>query len=97
MREIPTYGKPIRIRDDLPPGTLTSQLSVPWQSDYRACGTNWWPGGRPNQVTQDGTTFHEWVPNPWGVTDMIQNWWELGFIARNEEAFVETERIAPVV
>jgi hypothetical protein len=97
--ELTTYEQALRIRDDLAPGSLTSQLSVPWQSDYTACGSGWWPAGRPNQVTQDGTNFYEWKPPGWGAADMVANWWELGFIAKteinNQDAYVETERLAP--
>lgn len=96
-----TYGKPIRVREDLAPGTLTSALSVPWQSDYTACGTGWWPAGRPNQVTQDGNNFYEWRPSPWGYAEMVKNWWQLGFLAQKtimgQAAFVETERLAPII
>jgi hypothetical protein len=96
-----TYDKPMRIREDLAPGSLTSLLSVPWQSDYTECGTGWWPAGRPNQVTQDGSTFYEWKPGSWWIPDMVKNWWQLGFIAKKtimgKDAFVETERIAPTV
>jgi hypothetical protein len=96
-----TYDKPMRIREDLAPGSLTSLLSVPWQSDYTACGTGWWPAGRPNQVTQDGSTFYEWKLPSWTMTDMVKNWWELGFLAKKtimgKDAIVETERIAPTM
>jgi len=94
-----TYEKAGRIRDDLAPGTLTAQLSVPWQADYTACGSGWWPAGRPNQVTQDATTFYEWKPAGWGMPEMVADWWQLGFIAKREidaaDAFVETERLVP--
>jgi hypothetical protein len=96
-----TYGKPMRIREDLAPGSLTSALSVPWQADYTACGTGWWPAGRPNQVTQDGSTFYEWKPGPWTMADMVQDWWQLGFLAKKTimglDALVETERLAPTM
>jgi hypothetical protein len=94
-----TYGKPMRIREDLAPGSLTALLSVPWQADYNACGTGWWPAGRPNQVTQDGSTFYEWKLLAWGMPEVVKNWWQLGFLAKKtimgKDAFVETERLAP--
>jgi hypothetical protein len=96
-----SYDHPMRIREDLAPGSLTSILSVPWQSDYTACGSGWWPAGRPNEVTQDGSAFYTWKPASWVYKDMVQNWWQLGFIAKKtimgKDAFVETERIAPTV
>jgi hypothetical protein len=99
MGDVTTYGKALRIRPDLAPGSLTAQLSIPWQADYTACGTGWWPAGRPNQVTHDGMTFYEWKPLAWGMPDMVEKWSQLGFIARrqinNQDAFVETERLAP--
>jgi hypothetical protein len=96
-----TYGQPMRIREDLAPGSITSFLSVPWQADYTACGTGWWPAGRPNQVTQDGSTFYEWKPFSWVMSDMVQRWWQLGFLAKKtimgKDALVETERLAPIM
>jgi len=98
MADVNTYEKPLRIRQTLPPGTLTSGLSVPWQADYTACGTGWWPAGRPNDVTQDAINFYPWKPPGWQMADMVQNWAQLGFIAKQQingqTVYVETERFA---
>ena len=35
------------------PGALTSKMSIPWQDDFKACGANWWPVARPNDVFEN--------------------------------------------
>lgn len=96
-----TYSSPFRIHQSLLPGSLTESLSVPWQADYRACGTGWWPGGRPNVVTADGSNFHNWVPDSWSADAMVGEWWKLGFLREknpsappNDIDVLETERLA---
>src|ERR1700687_2231366 len=94
MNDPKTYESPFRIRHTLVPGALTEQLSVPWAADYTACGTGWWPGGRPNEVTQDGTTFYEWL-NFGSMDKTVTDWWKLGFIAKKTvkgtKIYAETE------
>jgi hypothetical protein len=92
-----TFEGPFRIKGTLPAGHLTSTLSVPWQSDYAACGWGWWPSGRPNFVTPDGTTFRAWASFAAGES-MPTAWWKLGFLAKrtlagNRTAYLETERV----
>jgi hypothetical protein len=76
---------------------MTSTLSIPWQADYSACGFGWWPSGRPNSVTGDGTVFQEWARFAAGES-MIESWWKLGFLAKRTllsglVAYLETERV----
>lgn len=93
MADASTYERPFRIDSELRPGALTDTLSIPWQSDFRACTELWWPGARPNSVTANGTTFHDWVPT--GI-NMVTQWSELGFITKRDEAYVEEERLLPI-
>jgi hypothetical protein len=96
MTQPSTYGQPFRIRSSLPPGSLTQTLSVPWQSDYHACGDSWWPSGRPDEVTQDGTTFYNWIPSTMTTEQLVTDWWKLGFLfkkAPDAEIYVERERL----
>ena len=94
--DVTTYERPFRINTDLLPGALTESLSIPWQADFRACGTGWWPGGRPNSVTADGTQFYDWIPQDWDFLDTVENWWKLGFIKkkvrRGNTVYTEAER-----
>jgi hypothetical protein len=97
--EYQTFEGPLRIKRTLPPGYLTSTLSVPWQADYSACGTGWWPSGRPNSVSPDGSTFKEWARFAPG-DDMLKAWWKLGFLAKRPlpglmAAYLEAERRDP--
>jgi hypothetical protein len=92
-----TFESPFRIRQTLAPGYLTSTLSVPWQSDYSACGWGWWPSGRPNSVTSDSTTFENWARFTPPDT-MLSAWWKLGFVVKRQlpngnVAYLETERV----
>ena len=94
-----TYERPFRINTVLPPGSLTQGLSIPWQADYTACGLGWWPSGRPDEVTQDGTSFYEWIPDSMTMEQLVLDWWKLGFIFKKQigpsVAYVEEERLLP--
>lgn len=98
MRETSTYDKkrPFRISRRRLPGTLTAKLAVPWQADFRDCGSGWWPAQRPNQVIRNGPEPVQWVPNAWKRETMVKRWSELGFVVKkeigNQEHFVEDER-----
>ena len=92
-----TFERPLRINTALSAGYLTSTLSVPWQADYSACGTGWWPSGRPNAVTADGHMFQTWARFT-GQDRMLDAWWKLGFLAKRalpdgSVAYLETERV----
>lgn len=98
MREATTYSRqsPFRISTRLKPGTLTAKMAVPWQADFRDCGSGWWPAQRPNQVIRDGPEPEQWIPNQWKRETLVERWSELGFIVKKKtggkERFVEDER-----
>jgi Mg-chelatase subunit ChlD len=74
------------------PGDATSSMVLPWQADWAACGTFWWPSQRPNQVVPQGTTSYiDWTA---GVTDMNTDWHTLGFVVPDSGDLVEVERCA---
>jgi L-Lysine epsilon oxidase N-terminal/L-lysine epsilon oxidase C-terminal domain len=99
MLQESTYDKrrPFRINAQLLPGSLTANMAVPWQADFRDCefedGLDWWPGQRPNQVWR-GTTRDRWVPRAWTSERMVQEWSKLGFVVRETgtDRLVEHER-----
>ena len=90
-----TFSEPMRVDDSIEAGQLTIGLAVPWQADFTACGTGYWPAQRPNQVlrTENGVEdrFHRWLPNAWGYADTVEKWEKLGFIVKDGNRYVETE------
>ena len=88
-----------RIYQKLPAGTLTKDLAIPWQTDFTACGTGWWPGGRPNYVSKNGTDFYSWVPKDTKYCQMLNLWKDLGFIKKRkikgQTKYLEVERNVP--
>jgi hypothetical protein len=75
------------------PGTISASMALPWQADFNACGTNWWPVPRPNQVKPQGTnTYQAWDRGVSSYEDMVERWHTLGFIVRQGNVHVEVER-----
>ncbi len=100
MQEESTYdqARPFRINAQLPPGTLTARMAVPWQADFFFCtfeaNMDWWPGQRPNQVFR-GNEPERWVPPTWQTPErMVKEWSKLGFVVRekDKERYIEAER-----
>jgi hypothetical protein len=88
------------------PGHFTRQMAVPWHADFNDCGregTNgWWPSARPDDVflSADAARPVRWArPDgrfPDGTTsthkDMIDYWHMFGFVVKQGDVFLETER-----
>lgn len=75
------------------PGTLTASMALPWQADFFACGSNWWPVPRPEQVIPQGTSSaQDWTRNIGNWEEMIAKWHTLGFIVQQGAEHVEVER-----
>jgi L-Lysine epsilon oxidase N-terminal/L-lysine epsilon oxidase C-terminal domain len=87
-----TYRAPFRIKESSEPGALTANMAVPWQADFVACGDEWWPAERPNQVLRDGVS-NDWVPREFDALQMVDRWDRLGFIVREGDRYVEKERL----
>lgn len=89
-----TWGAPCRIRRTMRPGGLTRELAVPWQADFVLCGTGWWPGGRPNEVSNNGSSFYRWLNM--STEELLNQWSELGFLKRQAGGeILEDERLLP--
>lgn len=88
------YLEPFRLdQTKVSAGDISANMACPWQADFSACGDNWWPAPRPNQVIQQNTgTYAEWWTGS-GDT-MVTDWNTLGFVVQQGNAFVETERCA---
>ena len=89
-----TWGTPLRISPTVTPGDLTRELAVPWQADFVACGTGWWPAGRPVSVKAAGTQYYTWLNM--SAQQLLSKWPELGFLKRQADGEVlEEERQIP--
>lgn len=94
------YTAPLRLdHASLKPGDISSQMAVPWQSDFTAChfyGDHaWWPSQRPDQVTRAGVDNQDWAKD-FGDTQehMVATWDHLGFILPDGAGQIEKERSA---
>lgn len=79
------------------PGDLTALMAVPWQADFFACGSDWWPSQRPNDVlTTVGGVTDDWSRGVFSGDELVSNFNRLGFIKRKVNGgnvlFVEEER-----
>lgn len=77
----------------LGPGDLTRHMALPWQADFKACGDNWWPVPRPNEVIPEGgTSAVEWDRDVGSMQEMVTEWPTLGFVVRQGASYVEVDR-----
>lgn len=53
VRDPQTYAQAFRFKSELPPGSLTERMAVPWQADFTDCRHFWWPAQRPDDVIVD--------------------------------------------
>jgi hypothetical protein len=90
-----TFDDPTYVKDSVEAGQLTIGLAVPWQADFNACGTGYWPAQRPNSVLriENGVEerFHRWLPSSWDFADTVENWSKLGFVVKDGNRYKETE------
>ena len=89
------YEAPFRIRRNLPAGSITEGLAIPWQTDFVACSTSWWPAQRPNNVVRSGQRA-DWDDGVTGEEEFTETQWaQMGFVVRassGADEFVEDER-----
>ena len=75
------------------PGKVTQAMAVPWQADFHACSSHWWPVARPNLVRRGGLSGQSWTAGIVGsAADMVDKWNKLGFVVRQGSQHVETAR-----
>ena len=90
------------------PGDVTSQMSLPWQSDFLDCSVEqsnsdedlvWWPAQRPIDVLKPGSnTYIPWARVTDGSTtemtvdEIITGWNDLAFVVAANGRFEETPR-----
>jgi hypothetical protein len=105
-----TWAAPFRLREDLLAGDVTKYMAVPWQADFHACHTHWWPASRPDEVLPEpehdvlvqgaAGVFKEWDRGVGDTDEMVEKWSTLGFVVARtgpdgRTIMVETERTAP--
>lgn len=105
-----TWAAPFRLREDLFAGDITKYMALPWQADFHACHTHWWPASRPDEVLPEpehdalvqvaAEAFREWDRGVGDADEMVAKWSTLGFVVARpgpdgREILVETERTAP--
>jgi hypothetical protein len=74
-------------------GQVTQSMAVPWQSDFLACATYWWPVPRPNQVKVAGQGTKDWTRSVANTEEFVAGKWnKMGFVTRQGGDLVETDR-----
>nr|WP_281723013.1 LodA/GoxA family CTQ-dependent oxidase [Nitrosomonas nitrosa] len=88
------YVEPFRLNHAVvQPGGITHTMALPWQADFMACGDNWWPVPRPNDVIPQGQSSSvRWARTLSGYGDMVDKWHTLGFVVKQAAQHVEIER-----
>jgi len=88
------YSEAFRINHvTVTPGSISASMALPWQADFYACGSNWWPVPRPNEVLpQGGSSYESWARDIGSYADMIAKWHTLGFVVQQGAQHVEVER-----
>jgi hypothetical protein len=77
----------------LSPGAMSEFMALPWQADFKACGSNWWPVPRPNWVIPQGASSRQaWDRDVGSYLDMVNQWHTLGFVVRQGSEHVEVDR-----
>ncbi|TDO58991.1 von Willebrand factor type A domain-containing protein [Kribbella sp. VKM Ac-2571] len=73
-------------------GTISQAMALPWHADFKACGDNWWPVPRPNDViAQDTGSQARWDRDVTSMDDMVTLWHTLGFVVEQGAEHVEVE------
>jgi hypothetical protein len=86
------YAVPFRIPHSVAPGTVSQAMALPWHADFKACGDNWWPVPRPNDVIpQDAGGQARWDRDVTSMDEMVALWHNLGFVVRQGAEHVEVE------
>lgn len=89
--EVP-YVAAFRFDSSVNAGDISQAMALPWHADFKACGDNWWPVPRPNDVTpQDTGGLARWDRDVTSMDDMVTMWHTLGFVVRQGAEHVEVE------
>ncbi len=86
------YAEPFRLSQSNAAGSITRAMALPWQADFSACGDNWWPVPRPNDVVTQGGASVRWERDVDNWDKMVTQWHALGFIVKQGDDHLEVER-----
>ena len=74
------------------PGDISASMALPWQADFKACGDNWWPVPRPNDVLAvSGGPTVRWDRDVASMDEMVTEWSSLGFVVRQGTEHLEVQ------
>lgn len=82
------YSVPFEFRLDhskIDAGDVTALMAQPWQADFAACDTGWWPTQRPNLIPQTPGPRPEWDRGLHGYEGFIGGVMRLGVITRRPD------------
>jgi hypothetical protein len=92
------YAAPFRLDHahvDAVSGRISSSLALPWQADFQACGDNWWPVPRPNDVIAQASGAQvRWQRDVNSMDKMVTGWHRLGFVVRQGDQHMEVDQCA---
>lgn len=98
-RDYYDFIEPFRLSHTLlSAGDITKQMALPWQADFFDCQQDdelaWWPAQRPDDVfPAAGGKQVPWTRGKVNsMSDMVENWHQLGFVTSYGDKYVETER-----
>ncbi|MBF0273780.1 MAG: LodA/GoxA family CTQ-dependent oxidase [Nitrospinae bacterium] len=97
-KDLYNYIDPFRLdHSTLEAGDCSKQMSIPWHSDFYECTEYWWPMERPTTVyATDGGEALRWDRDyVSSKTEMVTDWYKLGYILKEGNAYLERERNAP--
>ncbi|NIK58881.1 LodA/GoxA family CTQ-dependent oxidase [Kribbella shirazensis] len=87
-----TYAEAFRLASSVTAGAISQAMALPWQADFKACGDNWWPVPRPNDVVpSSGVGQARWDRDVTSMDDMVALWHTLGFVVEQGSQHVEVE------
>ncbi len=87
------YAEPFRFGSAVSGGDITEFMALPWQADFFACATSWWPVPRPNNVFPQGSSsYADWARGVGSMEDMVTLWHTLGFVVKQGDEYVEVDR-----
>jgi hypothetical protein len=99
LRDVYSFSEPFRLdATNLKAGDISKQMAVPWQADFYDCTQDgelaWWPAQRPDDVyPESGGPQQPWIrKHVKSASDMVKNWYKLGFVVKKGAGYVETER-----
>jgi hypothetical protein len=94
FRDKTNFVEPFRLdQTRMSPGDVTARMALPWQGDFNACASNWWPVPRPNEVLpQAGGSYVAWNRGIGSNADMVARWHTLGFVLEQGTQYVEVGR-----